>query len=75
MFFPRMWNSVEGISVANSYWKPLIFVILKTKVEFKNINFVYLYLNDPFGNNFCLEKGSFLKIKNQIFLFVFKKKI
>jgi hypothetical protein len=28
----------------------LDFFVLKTEVEFKNINFAFVYLNDPFGN-------------------------
>jgi hypothetical protein len=37
--------------------------VLKTKVEFKNINFAFVYLNDPFGNNLGLKKCKTFKKK------------
>jgi hypothetical protein len=34
----------------------LIFSVLRTEVEFKNQNFAFIYLNDPFRNILYLKK-------------------
>jgi hypothetical protein len=49
--FFRIRNFVYGISVENSYSKPRFFFVLKTELEFKNINFAYVCLENPFGDN------------------------
>jgi hypothetical protein len=30
--------------------------VIKTEVEFKNIKFAFIYINDPFSKNLCLKK-------------------
>jgi hypothetical protein len=35
----------------------LDFFVLKAEVEFKNINFAFVYLNDSFANNLCLKNS------------------
>jgi hypothetical protein len=49
-----------GISVI-VIQETLDFFVLKTEVEFENIYFAFVYLNDPFGQNVGLFLSSWIR--------------
>jgi hypothetical protein len=49
---------VNGIPYMESHTGNPSFLVLKTEVKFKNINFACVYLNDSSGNYLCIISGE-----------------